>query len=412
MSINDNSSDYIKSNGRDLRLDFLRGLFVFIMIVDHIGGNSPLFYFTFGNKFFTSAAEGFYLISGIVTGFVYYKILQKEGLGAGIIKSARRLLSIYLVTVSLAVIVLFFVEHFHFQSSVGINLGHPVPIILDLLTFKKVYMFADVLFLYCLVFALLPYALILLYKHKTGWLCATSLGIYLIFLAFPESNFLPMATFMKASGIQLFFFGGVVLGYHKKLQNITPNKTLKWLFLSGSLFGLLIIFWNLDQAQSKFSHLISSQAVSQINGFFDKATVAPGRILVSIIVFGFLYLLLTRFWKIANRIVGWLMVPLGQHALIAYVIHIVTLMIILVISSSLNYSGNAFWLNGFIQLSGVLLIWLLVKKQLFIPNQKNKMFYYFIPVALIFVFIVFEKLYNNPVVYSKLGPIFHTIFSR
>ena len=57
-----------RSHGRDLRIDLLRGYFVVAMIIDHVRGQSPLYLLTGGNRFYTSAAEGFILTSGLVAG--------------------------------------------------------------------------------------------------------------------------------------------------------------------------------------------------------------------------------------------------------------------------------------------------------------------------------------------------------
>ena len=57
---------YITASGRDLRIDLLRGYFVLAMIIDHVLGVSPLWLITGGNRFFTSAAEGFILTSGLM----------------------------------------------------------------------------------------------------------------------------------------------------------------------------------------------------------------------------------------------------------------------------------------------------------------------------------------------------------
>ena len=47
---------------RDLRVDLLRGFCVFVMIVDHVGGETSWLYgLTGGNHFFVSAAEGWEL---------------------------------------------------------------------------------------------------------------------------------------------------------------------------------------------------------------------------------------------------------------------------------------------------------------------------------------------------------------
>ena len=57
---------------RDLRIDLLRGFCVFVMTVDHVGGESSwLYVLTGGNHFYVSAAEGFVLLSGIAMGMVH-----------------------------------------------------------------------------------------------------------------------------------------------------------------------------------------------------------------------------------------------------------------------------------------------------------------------------------------------------
>src|SRR4051794_38619942 len=81
---------YRPGPGRDLRLDFLRGLAIVVMIVDHIAGPSWLFVFTGGNRFFTSAAEGFVLLSGLIAGLVYQRQVARVGLAAALRRQVRR----------------------------------------------------------------------------------------------------------------------------------------------------------------------------------------------------------------------------------------------------------------------------------------------------------------------------------
>ena len=68
------------SGKRDLRIDLLRGICVFVMIVDHVGGEQSWFYaLTGGNRFFVSAAEGFVLLSGLSMGMVHANTISREG---------------------------------------------------------------------------------------------------------------------------------------------------------------------------------------------------------------------------------------------------------------------------------------------------------------------------------------------
>ena len=81
-----------------MRLDLLRGFCVLVMVADHIGGErSWVYVVTGGNRFFTSAAEGFVLISGIVMGSVYMNVIQCEGMNAMLRKVLKRAGFLYLL---------------------------------------------------------------------------------------------------------------------------------------------------------------------------------------------------------------------------------------------------------------------------------------------------------------------------
>ena len=57
--------------GRDERIDFLRGFALLVMTVNHLDVKASLFYaFTGQGRFYISAAEGFYFLSGLVLGIV------------------------------------------------------------------------------------------------------------------------------------------------------------------------------------------------------------------------------------------------------------------------------------------------------------------------------------------------------
>ena len=66
------------SGERDPRVDALRGLFLIIMMVDHLPYH-PLLGFSRQTFGFVSAAEGFVFLSGMVSAWVYGRILAKQG---------------------------------------------------------------------------------------------------------------------------------------------------------------------------------------------------------------------------------------------------------------------------------------------------------------------------------------------
>ena len=97
---------YLTPQGRDLRIDLLRGYFVLAMVVDHVRGPSPLYLLTGGNRFYTSAAEGFILTSGLVAGLVYPRLIERDGMGPSLRKVLNRAATLYLVTVGLTFLLL------------------------------------------------------------------------------------------------------------------------------------------------------------------------------------------------------------------------------------------------------------------------------------------------------------------
>jgi hypothetical protein len=81
-------------NERDLRLDFWRGVALFVIFIDHVPGN-PLGSWTLRNFAFCDAAEVFVLISGISSYLAYGSRLEREGMAGLFATIGRRWVKIY-----------------------------------------------------------------------------------------------------------------------------------------------------------------------------------------------------------------------------------------------------------------------------------------------------------------------------
>ena len=94
------------------------------------------------------------------------------------------------------------------------------------------------------------------------------------------------------------------------------------------------------------------------DAMFSKADLRLGRLITSAVVFTFLFLSVTVFWRQLRRVLGWLLLPLGQHALYAYTAHIAIIALVSLALSPFKvaYPGPQ-WLNAAIQIGSVLLIW-------------------------------------------------------
>jgi hypothetical protein len=85
---------------RDLRLDFLRGYCLVVMIIDHVGlFPAWTIGLTGGGRLWVTAAEGFILISGMVMGMMYPRLIAQRGWHWAIRHVARRAAGLFAITV-------------------------------------------------------------------------------------------------------------------------------------------------------------------------------------------------------------------------------------------------------------------------------------------------------------------------
>jgi hypothetical protein len=102
----DQMPNYVAAT-RDLRIDFCRGLILYMILVDHVIGD-PISRFTLQNFGFSDAAEAFVFLSGLSCGIVYFRILRRGGwpcLTAAISKRTSQIY-VYYVLASTAVILI------------------------------------------------------------------------------------------------------------------------------------------------------------------------------------------------------------------------------------------------------------------------------------------------------------------
>jgi hypothetical protein len=83
------------SNGRDLRIDFFRGLALLFIFIDHVPNNG-LAHFTLRNFGFADAAEVFVLLAGFSAGLAYQRSFENDGFRAGAARVMDRVRDIYL----------------------------------------------------------------------------------------------------------------------------------------------------------------------------------------------------------------------------------------------------------------------------------------------------------------------------
>jgi enterochelin esterase-like enzyme len=373
------SSAAAGSAARDEGLDLLRGLAVVAMVVDHVGGASFLYAFTGGNRFFTSAAEGFVFISGLVMGLVYRRLIDRNGLGPSLQRSMERAATLYLLAVTLTLLFVPASELLGLPWAQGLSLSDPTQFIVSVLTLHQTYYLVDIPLLYALLLLASPLALILLAQGRTAAVLAGSWLLWGVYQLFPMQVDVPWAIqgnhlFFFAAW-QVFFFTGLVLGWHRSElgTRLAGFPRRAGLIVSGAAFAVLVAFYACSDRLIALVAAGPEQATSidlfLLETVFSKADARFGRIVASIVVFGFLYLLVTEAWRPLSRGLGWLLLPLGKNALYAYAAHVALAVPMQLVVGALEPQSIPLGLMApVVQVSSVAGIWLLIKGRVLFVN--------------------------------------------
>jgi hypothetical protein len=313
---------------RDLRLDLLRGLAVIMMVADHVGGQqSWLYTITGGDRFFISAAEGFVFISGLVMGIVYVKLVATKGLEAAIFKALRRAWTLYGLTVTLTLTWAAISVAMDLPWKPEITRLDATGFVIGVLTLHRSFYLTDVLLLYTLlVLAAIP-MLAILARGRTWPVLALSWGLWALWQHFPEQARFPWAvtdnSVFQFSAWQVLFLTGLVIGYRReRIERLLAGwSRLLTLGVSGMLAAASIVLYRTryEVLQALWPRSDPDQILDHV---FGKADVRAGRLVVFAIFAVFTYTLLTLSWVPVERALGRLLLPLGQNALGAYVVHL------------------------------------------------------------------------------------------
>lgn len=359
---------YPREEKRDLRLDLLRGFAVLVMVVDHLGGASWLYLITGNNTFFTSGAEAFVVISGIVVGIVYGGIARRDGLRAAAVKAWQRAWTLYKLTIVMTLGFAMVSDFYKLPWAKGVDISDPFAFTINVIFLRQTYYLADIPLLYTLLMAFAPVGLWLLYRHHTRAMVIGSFAVWIFFQYVNKEQILiaPIVgnTTFHPAAWQLLFFWAMAFGYHRERIYARLSALPRWPYF---VFSTMLFVWLLHLYSTEvkvltrfYPGLDMSFIVSEL---FNKSTVAPGRILATLIVFQFAYLFCTFFWKPVWALVGWFFLPLGQNSLYSYTMHVVILAVFYAALPALPGIQEMGTLNTALQLGVLFLLWWLIRRQ-------------------------------------------------
>lgn len=348
-------------------IDIIRGYFLFVIIIDHLGRYFGFYdLFTGGGTQWVSAAEGFFFVSGIMIGLVRGRKLINEPMKNVIKKVWSRVGILYIWSVLLTVLFTGIAQLFITNPGLKEGAFHNEPVwhfINRTLTLRYNYGWADFLVYYVLYLLIAPCALYLLRRGLWKLLLALSVLVWVL------GNNVQLSW-------QLLFYSGCIVGFYLyDIENwFTSLKSKTKHILSAGIVGFsaltiaLSLFFNtlvdiMNRTSNNFNPLGAKTEILydfnryHLAHYFDKYSLGIGRLVLFYFWFAALYIVVRRYEKRFIKYAGWFFTPLGQNSLYVYIMHAVILFIFdLFVGRSLPI-----WLNILVNTVFLLGIWALVK---------------------------------------------------
>lgn len=344
---------------RDLRLDLLRGFAVVAMVADHIGGErSWLYAVTGGDAFFVSAAEVFVFISGLLMGMIYAGVIGRQGLGAALMKSLQRAWTLYLMTVTLTLTFMFLSAHLGLGWDSEMSDATWSELLVSVLTLHRTFYLTDILLLYTLlVLAAVP-VLVLLVHAQTILVLAASWGLWMLWQLVPQHAQFPWSiignSVFNFPAWQALFVTAMVVGYHRQRleQYLARISGPLVLGISGTFVAAVIGIYVVVFLESSSPHGML------VEHLFGKVDLRIGRLVVFAGFFTFAFRLVSVAWVPIRRALSWLLLPLGQDALSAYILHLFVAALAVKVKPLVFTSSHTTSMeNTLCQLAGIAFIW-------------------------------------------------------
>ena len=294
----------VRNRQRDVRLDFIRGLGMFIIFVAHTPYNAWADYIParFG---FSDATEIFVFCSGMASAIAFGRIFDERGFVPGVSRVAHRCWQVYwahigVFFVSAAVLVaadqlLKTGGTIAGQSSLGAIFGPDAPAhILGVMTLTFVPGLFNILPMYLVILAMLPLVM-LASRHSTAaafafvilvW-CVGTTGV----LAFPAAPGKADVWFFNPLAWQLVFFAGFAF-----MRGWIPAPPIDRRLIAAAVFVIVVL---VPFAFVPFvdNFAVFKQGNEALWPVIDKTNFRPGRMLhfLSVCLYG------CHFNRIKNR---------------------------------------------------------------------------------------------------------------
>lgn len=349
-------------------LDLMRGCFLIALIIDHLQyWPSGYDFLTMRGELFVSAAEGFFLISGIVLGIVRGRKLIEKPFEAGAKLLLRRGVQLYITYIIVAIGSTLIGWSFLANPGLKDGIADPSTSIAGLLwqtlSLQYIYGWADYLRLYALFLFVAPIFLWLLRKNL-WWI---GLGVSVAIWALTPDMLYPTSLSLQPLHWQLLFFGGMTIGFHwpeltaywSSLSKLTKRATISLLLITMITTLCINIFLAFGgMISTEIYTLVGPLRDSLQQGQFNKENLPLSRVALFLVWFWASFWIFTKFRPIIERYAGWILLPFGTNSLYVYSVHAIIIFFLHLILAPKN---DVFIVNFIVTTIVLAAIWLMLR---------------------------------------------------
>ncbi len=333
---------------RILALDYLRGFFIVVIIIDHLWRWPNLFQFMSGRgELWTSAAEGFVIISGLLVGYIRGYKDRKKPLFEVTKKLVQRgvVLYIWMIVTSLTLVSLSWLLTFKGNIAyIPIATNDWQTLLTSTLRFDYVHSLTHFLYLYAVFLFISPIVITLL-RYRLAWVVAIASGFMWWLGLVYDIEWMQWQVLFFMPAIAGFYLDSILVWYKnlgKRTKTTIRLSTIAVTIITAVISATIV----LPTEPATFKDILFSR---------DPLTLA--RIGISFVWFTGLISLFQYILPQLERYFGWLLRVFGQNSLTAYIVHIVPLMV----CQYLLIEIDNFWINTVLAITSVLITWSILK---------------------------------------------------
>lgn len=374
-----------KSFERVISFDLLRGYLILVIFINHLALSPSLFQFiTWRNLFWVSAAEGFFFLSGMMTGLVRKRDSGSTTREKLIHRAFILYITTIVVTLSLTVAANALPANLQALVKPGFATSHDLATIIRTSLLQYTYGFADFLPYYVLfLLAAIP----LLYALRNNlWWFVLAIGT----ISWFEPRIVDWGIYSYYFYWGSYFVFGLVFGYYyeqiKAWALLMPHEFLQragtaLLVLSASLLLLNYFFMYYSKVMAKlvdklplFTQEVLRSSGEKVGGF-DQTTLQPLlmnqrtgvlRIVMFVLIGAGAFVLFTRYEKKITKYLGKLLLLFGQQSLRTYIVQAYLIFLTSIFIAKTNFLANTIMAGAL-----VYILWLVIDRGWFkriVPN--------------------------------------------